>query len=1147
MSTFNKHASFPAGPVHAPADFIIAGRPFGASAAFRTSAGEYPDFMTLSSAGRSVRMLPCDGLSSAGAEYEIYYGELPADCVNPGVFEYSIECGGFSASYSVKSVSLSELPSEPPLILTEIYARPRGRMIGQYFELMNPGDAPVDLYGYEAAVFQEPPSPEGKEVFRMPLSDEPGRDILAPGETAAIWGINGKHFAKDGRDWLTPADFFDDYNDGYGREERTFTPEDGRVVPVSLFTSDPASGKRVPLPGAAELPFKFDPSCFCILPRGGKGSDAVYSALYNGVPGEMDTPVWHSSHWRTDIFRPDVGICVSHRDEPTPGFPGRGQAKHDPSAVLPAIIPVSPEKCVYIGDGAVDVVFGVAAPAGTEKTLIANVAVFSDGKETEKLEAFQGDDGLYHAKLPLETVEKSRVIGYSLSVFDGTRTAVFPASGLIEIPVFDNAGPRLLSSLPSPGYCFDARDKVKIRASYYDISGIDVPSCRLVLDGKDRSSAAEWTGSGVSLETRLAPGEHLLTLILCDRLSNRSSYTVSFSASDMKNLSVYVGEVHAHTSDSDGTGSAEDAVLYARDVGGVDFFAVTEHSHYLSEKRYRAQIENADRYDEPGKFACLYGWEMTWNNKNGYWGHMNVLGCRDFVQSIDDNGMHDLLRWLKVRPEAVAMFNHPGYNWGNFDEFANRSETADRSVRLSEIKGPAYDYEYMHLLAKGWHASPVTSEDNHAPNWTTATNMTGCVLAPALTRENILDAFRNNRTYTSSDRTMKIFYRVNGEWLGSRLDNPDRLDFDIRVTTENRRGISLVEIVAEDGIVVASKNAGALRSFEWKPRLAPDYDYYYLRITGPNQYCVTSPVWIENREAPALSALGCYPSTDPVDNSAVSVTVGCPGDLPLKDVRVAFYLSPQSQLRIGETEPFRVLHCGKIKPGEGMRFLTLLPEIPGMRRVTVQASALCGSVRKISTAFVLRSPLSVTEVLPDSSPLEKDGTVFDDPFPYVEITNTSSGDVSLNGGRIALSTDTGKPAKPDRILSTDGITVPARSSVVVWDRRSPELSAADFNARYGVSLTEGVDLFPSQVRITDNVKAGRRIELYAEGDLMSRVHWNYCDTDRIFPEPDQAVRFVYNPNMTLTSGFAGFAEPAPGRFPEDRVPPVRTVSLSRNE
>ncbi|MBP5269527.1 MAG: hypothetical protein ILO42_01060, partial [Clostridia bacterium] len=64
---------------------------------------------------------------------------------------------------------------------------------------------------------------------------------------------------------------------------------------------------------------------------------------------------------------------------------------------------------------------------------------------------------------------------------------------------------------------------------------------------------------------------------------------------------------------------------------------------------------------------------------------------------------------------------------------------------------------------------------------------------------------------------------------------------------------------------------------------------------------------------------------------------------------------------------------------------------------------------------------------------------------------------------------------------------------------------------------------------------------------MSRVHWNYCETDRVFPEPDQAIRFVYTPNMTLTSAFAGFSEPAPGSFPDDRVPPVKTVSLSKRE
>ena len=154
----------------------------------------------------------------------------------------------------------------------------------------------------------------------------------------------------------------------------------------------------------------------------------------------------------------------------------------------------------------------------------------------------------------------------------------------------------------------------------------------------------------------------------------------------------------------------------------------------------------------------------------------------------------------------------------------------------------------MNLLALGWHASPTFNEDNHGYNWTIATNSTTYVLAPALTRENILDAFRRRRTYSTSDSTMKVWFEVNGEVMGARLRDPEKLAVEVIVTTESEAGIGNIALVAEDNIVVASVNAGALRKYRWKLTLPPLYDYYYVRITGKGRYTVTAPVWIEGNQ-----------------------------------------------------------------------------------------------------------------------------------------------------------------------------------------------------------------------------------------------------------------------------------------------------------
>ena len=154
---------------------------------------------------------------------------------------------------------------------------------------------------------------------------------------------------------------------------------------------------------------------------------------------------------------------------------------------------------------------------------------------------------------------------------------------------------------------------------------------------------------------------------------------------------LFRGEVHSHTGESDGSLSSTEAMTYARDTAKADFFSVTEHSHYISDEVYEKQKSIADNFEEPGRFAALYGWEMTWNYENGWWGHMNVLGAGWIEHNINEVGLPALYDRFRGERRAVAMFNHPGTIWGNFDEYAYRTPAADRCVCLSEIKGEAND------------------------------------------------------------------------------------------------------------------------------------------------------------------------------------------------------------------------------------------------------------------------------------------------------------------------------------------------------------------------------------------------------------------------------------------------------------------------
>jgi hypothetical protein len=76
-------------------------------------------------------------------------------------------------------------------------------------------------------------------------------------------------------------------------------------------------------------------------------------------------------------------------------------------------------------------------------------------------------------------------------------------------------------------------------------------------------------------------------------------------------MKIFYGEVHSHTNLSDGKGLVENAYPYARDIGGVDYFAVTDHNTLTKDDYIPTVAELADRYcvDLPicrGVYQVLY-------------------------------------------------------------------------------------------------------------------------------------------------------------------------------------------------------------------------------------------------------------------------------------------------------------------------------------------------------------------------------------------------------------------------------------------------------------------------------------------------------------------------------------------------------------
>ena len=1140
--------------MHAAPEYLIADNPFTAIAACRAFGESAPEKLILRiEGGKDYYLIPYDNYERRGVGYTVYRADIPASAIVGDRIAYRIDIDGEKndrvAPYICKIISADSLPKLPPLVITEIFGRPKGREHTVYVEFFNPTETPVDLYDYELWVYPAAKEAVGEPKGRIPLAREAG-NMLGAGESVAVWPLTLKNYHPD-VNCLTAEDFIKSLNGAYFYSKDPIDEAKVRVLPLDLTEIDPEKGVRKHIAGICTLPNGHDTTTLLIVPRGGNASSALFTLVYSDCYAEWDTPVLRSSYWTFDPMEPAKAINISHAELATPGYPSHLETgMFDLTAPMPAILPLSPVKEAYHGDYCGIIEFA-AIPADSDHEIgRSSVIVTLPDGEKEEYEALEEHDGVRRARIPEEVFEHMNELEFEISVSDGARDFRLGNVIPLRVPVYDNRGPRITKMVPTKGYAYDGTKPIVIKANYTDPAGIRIKDCYLRLDGKDVTNDATITATSLVYEPKkpLDFGEHVLTIRLKDGLGNRTTRTVEFSVSDMSELSAYFGEIHAHTGDSDGNGRGRDAIEFAYD-NGADFFAVTEHSHYFTQKTYDEQKAAAKELNRPGRFAALYGWEMTWNNTCGYWGHMNVIGSEKVVSDIHGVNMPDLFKWLEGEPDAVGMFNHPGNAWGDFEDYGFWSEKADKQMALAEIKGRGYDLQYALLLSRGWHVAPSFNEDNHAPNWTVASPYITGVLAPALTRENIMEAFRSRRVYSSADPTMKIFYKINGEWMGSRLNNPSELNVSVKITTENENGIGRIEIIGEDNILVAQKYVGARQSYEWNIKLPVEFDYYYVRISNGMQYSVTAPIWIENRGEPKVLSMTRSASYDSHDSTAVTLKFENPTDKIMDEVRVDFYLTGIEGFSLSDAVPYAKVCLGKLKPGRSATVIRQLPDISKNRRISAVITAVSEKKTKKSTAYIIASPVSITEVLCKTAPIERDGISIENPFPYVALCNNSGNDIQLKDSKLALWTTTGKPPKDENIWSADSVRIPARSSVVIWYRK-PEnelLTVDDFNKRYATNFIEGENLFICDKAIVSRSTAGRRLDLMIAGEVVSRVTWNMGLRHGKTAEADEAYKYCFSCDMSPLGTFCGTGIPTPGMTDYKQLGARKQVEPTRKE
>ena len=361
-------------------------------------------------------------------------------------------------------------------------------------------------------------------------------------------------------------------------------------------------------------------------------------------------------------------------------------------------------------------------------------------------------------------------------------------------------------------------------------------------------------------------------------------YTFTYKAPmQIEDYGLYFGQLHAHTNLSDGTGTVEQAFEHAANVENLDFLALTDHSNSFegqsglpSAGTTHLGDENAEEVNaswregregarnitaQEGDFVGIYGFEMTWSG--GAPGHINTFNSEGFenrnAEPYRKGDNYEVLEayydTLNENPETISQFNHPGDTFGDFMDFALYDPVIDNQITLIEVGNgegaigssgyfPSYSY-YTRALDKGWHVAPTNNQDNHKGNWGDSNTARSVVLADGLTEDSIYDAMKNYRVYATEDNDLSILYELNGNAMGSILDEQESINItaDISDPTDTS-GETKVEVIVNGGQTLAEKTfTGGSATVEFD-NLSTGYGYYYLRVTqADKQIAVTAPVW----------------------------------------------------------------------------------------------------------------------------------------------------------------------------------------------------------------------------------------------------------------------------------------------------------------
>ena len=175
-------------------------------------------------------------------------------------------------------------------------------------------------------------------------------------------------------------------------------------------------------------------------------------------------------------------------------------------------------------------------------------------------------------------------------------------------------------SVVEPGESFEL--SVRAQDQYFNRATGDIPAFEVLLNNEIVATTNAGADAITVLDLALnEPGVYWISIRSADGSITGEGNPILVE--ENPKFRIYWGDTHGHSGYSEGIGTVDYFMRFARDDARLDYVTHSEHDVWLDAGEWDLIRRTSAEYDEPGKFIPYLGWEWTRHTRFG--GHHNVL------------------------------------------------------------------------------------------------------------------------------------------------------------------------------------------------------------------------------------------------------------------------------------------------------------------------------------------------------------------------------------------------------------------------------------------------------------------------------------------------------------------------------------------